>query len=87
MINKHKVGLTVGGFAGLVHIVWSVLVAVKLAQPLTDFILRLHFMDMPRTVGAFEISTAVGLVVVASVVGYAAGFVFSAIWNLVHKGM
>lgn len=87
MINKHKVGLTVGGFAGLVHIVWSVLVAIKLAQPLTDFILGLHFVDMPRTVGAFQFGTAIGLIIVASVVGYVAGFVFSAIWNLVHKGM
>ncbi len=87
MINKHKVGLTVGGFVGFVHVLWSVLVALKLAQPLSDFIVGLHFVDMPRTIGAFQLGTAIGLIIVASIVGYVAGFVFSAIWNLVHKGV
>lgn len=87
MVHNHKVGLVVGGFAGLLHLVWSVLVATRLAQPLMDFILRLHFVEMPHTVGTFQLGTAIILIVVATVVGYIVGVVFSSIWNWVHKGM
>ncbi len=87
MINNHRVGLAVGTFVGLVHLIWSVLVAVRLAQPLMDFILRLHFVEMSHTVGTFQLGTAVILIIVATVVGYIVGVVFGSIWNWAHKGM
>ena len=83
MINKHKLGLVVGSFLGLGHLVWSGLVAVGQAQRLLDLILHLHFLNNPVTVGQFQVSTAVGLVVVTSLIGYVVGWVVAWIWNKV----
>jgi hypothetical protein len=80
-----KVGLAIGGFAAAVHLVWSVIVALGWGQGLVSFIFKLHMIAPAPIVGAFNIGTAVGLIVVTGIVGYAAGFVFVTIWNKVHK--
>ena len=50
-----------------------------------DFIVTLHMIHPVYTVGPFALGTAVGLVVVAAIVGYVVGHVFALIWNKVHK--
>ncbi len=84
-ISSHQAGLAFGGFLGLVHLVWSLLVAIGLAQPIIDFIFNLHMIQPPYKVMAFSITTAVGLVVVTSLIGYVIGYVLSTIWNKVQK--
>ena len=85
MVNKHKVGMAVGAFVGFLHLAWSVLVALNLAQPLMDLVLRLHFVEMAHTVAQFQLGTAVVLIIVATIIGYIVGFVFSAFLNWAHK--
>jgi len=80
-----SLGLTVGAMAGLVHIVWSVLVAAGLAQKWIDFIANLHFMDSPMRLHAFDPGTAVMLVIVTSAVGFIFGYIFGTIWTKVRK--
>lgn len=80
-LDEHTVGLVVGATAGLWHLVWAILVFLGFAQALLDWIYGIHFLDNPFTVGNFELGRAVVLVVVTSIVGYVAGWVFSAIWN------
>lgn len=84
-INPNKVGLALGGLMGLLHLVWSVLVLLNWGQPIMDFIVTLHMIHPVYTVGPFALGTAVGLVVVAAIVGYVVGHVFALIWNKVHK--
>lgn len=85
MVNTHKLGLTVGSFAGLAHLVWSLLVFLGWAEPLLDFILRMHFVSDAHTIAAFSWGRALGLIVLASAVGYIAGKVMGALWNKVNK--
>lgn len=83
-LGANKVGLAFGGMLGLWHFVWSVLVAVGLAQPLLDLIFQLHMIRPPYTVMPFSVSSAVGLIVVTSLFGYVIGWVFGVMWNAVQ---
>ncbi|TAK03676.1 hypothetical protein EPO34_00750 [Patescibacteria group bacterium] len=81
-VSPKRLALTFGLFAGLVHLVWSVLVAVGLAQGLVDFLYAAHFMSqMPSKVDPFSLGNAALLVIFSSAVGYAAGWVVATIWN------
>lgn len=84
-INKNSAGLAVGLFFGLAHLGWAILVALKLAKPLMDWILSLHFMELSYTIQPFVIGTAVFLVIVTFVVGYVFGWVITALWNAFAK--
>jgi hypothetical protein len=84
MINHNKAGLVLGSFIGLIHLIWSILVAAGWAQPLADFIYGMHFLNNPFHVKQFEIVTAVELVVITFVVGYVAGNVLALLWQKFH---
>ncbi len=84
-MNQKKVALVLGSFAGLVHLVWGVLIALGFAQPLMDFIYKMHSLNNPFTVAPFDLMRSLGLVVVTFLVGYVAGYVFSAIWSKFHR--
>ena len=81
MINRHKLGLLFGSFLGLCHFVWALLVLSGMAQTLTDWIFRLHFIQPPYTILPFNLGAAVGLILVTSVTGYLSGWVLGATWN------
>ncbi len=85
-VNTHKLGLVVGGFAGIVHIIWSLFVALGWAGPLVGFIFGLHFMSHSYMILPFNLLTAVGLVLVASCVGYIIGTIMGMVWNTVFRG-
>ncbi len=84
-VNKNKLGLVVGGFLGTLHLAWSVLVAFGWAQPLIDFVFNLHRIAPVYHILPFDLGTAIGLIVVTSILGYVFGWVIGAIWNKVHK--
>ena len=84
-MNKNKVGLVLGLFIGLWHVAWSVLIAFGLAQPLLDFIYKIHSLNVPVTVMPFDLGHSVGLIIITFLVGYLVGYVFATIWNRVHK--
>ena len=84
-INKNSAGMSVGLFFGLAHLGWVILVALKLAKPLLDWILHLHFLELSYTMQTFAVSTALFLVVVTFVVGYVFGWVIAAFWNKFNK--
>ncbi len=83
MINKHKLGLVFGSVAGLGHLVWSVIVAMGLAQPLVDFIFKVHFITNQPIIAAFSYKKAGALIVIAVLIGYAVGNIVGMIWNWV----
>ena len=84
-VNANKIGLVFGGFFGLAHLVWSVLLALGWAGPLLDFVLRMHSMQLPFVLTPFSWSRSLGLIVLTSLVGYVDGWILGTIWNKVHK--
>ena len=84
-MNRHKVGLALGAFAGLVHLVWEVLISLGLAQGLMNFIFTMHSLNNPYTVMPFDLSRAVSLVILTSIIGYIVGSVFALILNKIHR--
>ncbi len=84
-VNPNKAGMALGAFAGLAHLLWSLLVAAGLAQPLLDWILRIHMIESISSVKEFSLGTAVTLVVVTTIVGYVFGWVLGNLWNWAHR--
>ncbi len=84
-LNPKKVGITLGCMIGLMHLGWSVVVALGLAQPLIDWILKIHMIEMPHTVLPFSFLSAVTLVVIMSLIGFIVGYIFATIWNHIQK--
>jgi K+-sensing histidine kinase KdpD len=84
-INKNRAGIVVGSLTGLWHLIWSLLVAFGVAQAVINWVFRLHFIQPPYTITAFNVVTAVTLIVVTSVIGFVVGWLFGAIWNWLHS--
>ncbi len=82
-LSEHQAGIALGAFMGLMHAGWALVVYLGFAQTWLDFIFGLHFLNNPIVVGSFDVQKAVMLVVVTAGVGYAVGFVFAKVWNLV----
>jgi len=84
-VNKNKVGIVVGSLFGLWHLTWSLLVAFGVAQVVINWIFRLHFIQPPYNITAFNVGTAVTLIVVTAAIGFVMGWLFGAIWNWLHS--
>ena len=84
-INPLKAGLTLGGLTGTFHLFWAALVAFGLAQRVIDFIFWLHFIKPIYVLSPFNFGTAITLVAVTFVIGYAMGLVLACVWNLLQK--
>ena len=82
-LSEHQMGIALGAFFGLMHVVWALVVYLGFAQTWLDFVLGLHFLENPFVVSAFDMQKAVMLVAVTAGVGYVLGFVFAKVWNLV----
>ena len=78
-------GLTLGGFAGLWHIVWSFFVAVGWAGPIINWIIKMHFINFSYTISPFNFGKALGLVIVTALIGFAVGYVAGLIWSAAAK--
>ena len=84
-INKNKTGLTFGFLISSMHLFWSILVLLGVAQALVNFILALHMISMPVTIMPFSLVNALGLIVVTFVVGYVFGWLMAFFWNKCFK--
>lgn len=83
-ISEKKAAMLLATFAVTVHIIWSVLVALGFADDYVNWMLGMHFISAPTvTVGAFDIVTALSLIVSVAIVAYIAGFIFALAWNRV----
>jgi hypothetical protein len=80
-ISPVKAALSVGLVLGIYHFAWVTLVAVGLAKPFMDFVLRLHFIQINYNLAPFEASTAAMLVALTFTIGAAFGLVFAFVWN------
>jgi NhaP-type Na+/H+ or K+/H+ antiporter len=80
-ISPVKAALSVGSVIGLYHVAWAALVAMGLAKPFMDFVLRLHFIQFNYQMAPFDLATAAGLVALTFSIGAAFGLVFALVWN------
>lgn len=83
--NPKKVGLVFGAMVGGLHLLWAILVFLGFAQPIIDFILWAHMISPFFVLKPFDISAAITLIVITSVIGYLIGYTAGVIWNKVHK--
>ena len=84
-MKANKVGLVLGLFMGLFHLLWVILVAIGLAQPLMDFVFKIHLMNNPFVINSFDFVLAIELVVFTFVIGYISGVVLAWLFNWLHK--
>lgn len=80
-LRPHSVGLVFGIFLGAWHALWSLLVLAGFAQPVLDFVFRLHMITPPYQVGPFQAGTAIALVLVTAGLGFVIGWFMGLVWN------
>lgn len=85
ILSKNKVGLAVGAFVALAHLLWIVLVAANVAQPMMDWIFKLHSLNNPHVVQPLSWTNSLILLISTFVVGYLVGWVFILLHNMLHK--
>ena len=81
LILPRRAGIAVAVLLGGIHLGWSFLVAVGWAQPLLDFLYRLNFVRPVDEVLPFNAGTALMLVLVTAMTGFATGWAFATVWN------
>lgn len=84
-LNPTKTGLALGKLVGGLHLVWAILIALGWAQALVDFSLWAHMVSMPVVVKAFDLSAAITVVIIATLIGYVVGYFFALLWNRIHR--
>ena len=84
-IEPNRAGFVFGALMGSWHLLWSVLVALGVAQPLIDFIFWIHFIKPVYVIEPFAFLRAAILVLVTAAIGYVTGFVFAVLWNRLHR--
>ena len=80
-LNPLTCGLSVGIVIGLWHAAWAGLVAAGYAQPILDWVLRLHFLEFSYSLAPFAPATAAMLAALTFAVGFLFGSIFAVVWN------
>ncbi len=82
-LDGKKTGLVLGCFFALIHLVWTIFVAITPSgvQKFMDWMLGLHRISVPVTIMPFHLMSAILLVVMTFVFGYIFGYVFATLWN------
>jgi hypothetical protein len=83
-LNKNQVALTLGIFAALVHLVWSIAVAIGI-QTYIDWVLLLHSIKLDLILTNVVILNVIMLLVLAFIGGYIIGYVFAVLYNYIGK--
>jgi hypothetical protein len=84
-INKNKTGLAFGFLVCFFHLVWSILVAIGVAQVLINFVFNIHMLAVPIIVMPFSLIRALTLIIVTFIVGYVFGWLMAFFWNKFFK--
>ncbi len=79
MTKYLKNGMTGGLSLAFVHLCWIIAVALGWGQPLMDFIFKIHMLNSPLQVQAFNPGYAVTLLIVTFTVGFSMGVVIAAL--------
>jgi len=80
-IRAHNVGLVFAAFGGGGYALWMLTVALGAGQSVLDFVFRLHMISPPWRVAAFDLGTAISLVMLMTISWYAFGWVLGLLWD------
>lgn len=80
-MNPSRTAQAVGLFLGSLHMIWALMVWLEIAQPILDFILQLHSLQIPVCVQPFSLLNSLMLVTITTAVGYFYGYLFAALFN------
>ena len=80
-VDPKRAGVVLGTLMGGWHLLWALLVALGLAQPLIDLVFWLHLIKPVYVVQPFDAGRAVLLVVATAVLGGLVGWLFGLLWN------
>lgn len=84
-LNNTKAGFAVGGTFAIFHAVWLLTVLFGWAQGILNYIFRIHLLNNPFAVAAFNLQRAVALLVFTFIVGWFIGWIYAWLWNMMHK--
>jgi len=84
-LNINRTGIAVAGFLAGFHFFWAFLVASGWAQPVMDFIMRLHMIKPFYVIAPFDVTLAASLIAFTAASGYAIGIFYAWIWNRLHR--
>ncbi len=84
VIHPIKAAVTLAVLLMLFHACWAAAVAFGWAQPLINFILRVHFIQPFYVILPFDFVMAFMLLAITGGVGFIAGLVFATLWNRLH---
>jgi hypothetical protein len=76
IMNMFRTTLIGGLCLSSLHFCWAVLVALGFAQPLLDFIFKLHMLNSPFQVQPFSLALATGLIGITFLIGCFYGALF-----------
>lgn len=85
MANPKKVAFVFGALIGGFHLLWSLLVLSGFAQALYEFIMWAHMIHLAVIIGPFDLTAAVTLVIVTTIVGSVMGYIGALVWNRFHR--
>ncbi len=85
VIDPYRTALVLAVLVGGWHLLWSVLVLLRWAQPLVDFVFWIHFLKPVYVVEPFEIGRSLILIAVTAAVGATLGYCFALLWNRIHE--
>ena len=80
-----KTALIGGLTLSALHACWVMLVASGWAQPILDFVFKLHMLNSPFIVQPFSLLLSLELIALTFAVGAFYGIVFSLIKKLIHQ--
>ena len=83
-LSPKRLGLTIGLFAAICHLVWSIAVALGI-QKFVDWILLLHSIKLDLVLTNVVILNVILLVIAAFIGGYIFGVVFALVYNYAGK--
>lgn len=84
-LGAGKTGLVLGLVLAGWHAGWAALVAMGVAQPIINFVMKVHFIDANFAIQPFELSTAALLVGLNAITGFGIGALFAIVWNALRK--
>lgn len=86
-ISPKQLGLTIGILAGLMHLIWVLLIGLfsSSVQSTLDWIFLLHLIQPVYVLTGFNWISLIVLTVLAFVGGYISGYIIAAVYNWAGK--
>ena len=81
MNRANRMGLTIGIMFSALHVVWFLLVVLGLAQVFINWVIHMHMVNSNVTIINFNILNAIVLLAAVFALGYAVGFVGTALYE------